>query len=178
MKLNVCKIDKWHHLNNKVWNDYFIDEDGNVWHNDIKLEQFSYTVYDDKRRFGDTRPYVTLPSQRGSSKVPVHILQMQSTHGYVKGMDVCHLNGDKFDNRRNNLEYMTRSDHRKYDGIQSEKLESNVNPDLSYRESPTYQAHHSGWTSDGVGKGLHWFNDGVKNYRCKTCPKGCVAGML
>lgn len=27
-------------------------------------------------------------------------------------------------------------------------------------------------------KGNHWFNNGVKNYRCKECPSGCVKGFI
>lgn len=118
MKLNVCKIDKWHHLNNQVWNDYFIDEDGNVWHDDKKVKQFSYSVFNARNNNMDIRPYVSLPTQRGMTKIPVHVLQMQSSVGYVKGKDICHLNEDKFDNRRSNLEYMTRSEHRRYDRFQ------------------------------------------------------------
>lgn len=27
-------------------------------------------------------------------------------------------------------------------------------------------------------KGSHWYNDGIKNYRCKECPKGCLPGRI
>lgn len=29
------------------------------------------------------------------------------------------------------------------------------------------------WTKD-----LHWYNDGIKNYRCKECPAGCIPGRI
>ena len=151
-----CKIDKWHALNNVMWKDYFIDEEGKVWHNDKEVEQFSYTVYCDKRDYADIRPYVILPSQRGSTKVPVHILQMQSNQGYKKGYDVCHLDGDKFNCKLSNLKYMTRSEHRKYDGVQCDmddngkaiKRLGKDNVDLSYKKDPHYREHS--YFKDGV----------------------------
>ena len=41
--------------------------------------------------------------------------------------------------------------------------------------------HHSFETKNKISiarKGSHWFNDGIKNYFCKECPKGCTYGRL
>lgn len=118
---------------------------GKVWHNNEEIEQFSYTVYFSKAQYVDVRPYVKLPTQRGFTKIPVHILQIQSSIGYAPKMDVCHLNEDKFDNRIENLVYMTRKDHRHHDGcngMTGHKRPENINPDLSYMKSGEYRKHY------------------------------------
>ena len=115
---------------------------GHVWHNGKEVKQFSYTVYKSNERSIDVRPYVSLPTKRGTTKIPVHVLQMQSNFGYRKGFDICHLNEDKFDNRLSNLTYMTRLEHRKYDGPHFKKLPHNMNIDLSYMRSKSYRSHH------------------------------------
>lgn len=79
-----CKIIKWHHLSNIEWNDYLIDDNGKIWHNDKKVKEFSYTVYFSKGKYVDIRPYVMLPTERGFTKIPVHVLQMQSSLGYLQ----------------------------------------------------------------------------------------------
>ena len=60
------------------------------------------------------------------------------------------MNGDKFDNRISNLKYMTRSEHRKFDGANNsgmlngkpQKLECNKCIDLSYQDKEGYRGHH------------------------------------
>ena len=60
--------------------------------------------------------------------------------------------GDKFDNRLSNLQYMTRSEHRKFDGRQTPvhgvKLPHNINQDLSYRDAPDYWKHYDGFNHE------------------------------
>lgn len=60
--------------------------------------------------------------------------------------------GDKFDNRLSNLKYMTRSEHRKFDGSQlppnCKKLPHNINPDLSYRDAPDYWKRSAGFNHE------------------------------
>lgn len=87
-----CKIEKWRHLEDIEWEDIFIDEMGKIWHDGREVRQHSHTTYFSKDQYVDVRPYVKLPTQRGKTDIPVHILQMQSNFGYQRGMDVCHLN--------------------------------------------------------------------------------------
>ena len=44
----------------------------------------------------------------------IHRYVMHSFKGFQKGMDIHHINEDKFDNRLDNLVYLTRAEHISY----------------------------------------------------------------
>lgn len=150
-----CKIIKWHHLNNIVWNDYTIDDKGIVRRNGEKIQQFEYKVHFVTNMKMDIRPYVKLPTQKGFTKVPIHILLMQSAVGYFERMDVCHLDGNKFNNNLSNLKYLTRSEHRKFDGSQgytksNENKKTKIDLIISKQQNG-YRGHYSqdDWHNEG-----------------------------
>lgn len=79
---------------NKVYDNYQIDENG--------------IIYDMNGNIQETYVKQGRPTFK---KISVHRYVMHSFKGYQEGMDVHHLNGDKFDNRLDNLVYLTRSEH-------------------------------------------------------------------
>lgn len=79
---------------NKVYENYLIDENG--------------VIYDLNGNIQETYQNQGRPIFK---KVAVHRYVMHSFNGYREGMDIHHLNGDKFDNRLCNLVYLSSSEH-------------------------------------------------------------------
>ena len=75
---------------------YFIDENG--------------TIYDSENNIQEAYINGGYPhfKRRG-----IHQLVIHSFIGYKKRFDIHHLNEDKFDNRLENLVYLTRAEHRR-----------------------------------------------------------------
>lgn len=82
---------------NEVYENYFIDENGVIY--DLNNTPQKTSIYQGRPRF---------------KKIAIHRFVMHSFKGYREGMDIHHLNEDKFDNRLENLVYLTRSQHVSY----------------------------------------------------------------
>ena len=84
-----------------VYPDYKIDtETGEVYHNDVKLEQ----------KLNQGRPYVMIEG----IPIRVHWIQAQSEWGYRPGNDVHHEDGNPLNNALSNLNYdLSHAGHQK-----------------------------------------------------------------
>lgn len=82
---------------NKVFKDFLIDENGIIY--DLNNTPQKTSIHQGRPEF---------------KKMAIHRLVMYSFIGYHEGMDIHHLNEDKFDNRLANLVYLTRAEHMSY----------------------------------------------------------------
>lgn len=82
---------------NKVHENYLIDENGIIY--DLNNIPQKTSIHQGRPEF---------------KKFAIHRLVMHSFIGYKEGMDIHHLNEDKFDNRLANLVYLTRAEHISY----------------------------------------------------------------
>ena len=82
---------------NKVFKDFLIDENGIIY--DLNNTPQKTSIHQGRPEF---------------KKIAIHRLVMYSFIGYREGMDIHHLNEDKFDNRLENLVYLTRAEHISY----------------------------------------------------------------
>lgn len=79
---------------NKVYEDYLIDENGIIYDLNGNVQ---------KTYLHGDRPFF--------KRVPIHRYVMHSFIGDHEGMDIHHLNENKFDNRLCNLVYLSSSEH-------------------------------------------------------------------
>ena len=84
--------------------------------------------------------YYTVSAKLGSSrlKMLVHrLVAMAFVNGYAEGLTVNHINGNKLDNRPENLEWITRSDNTKHEwetGLVDLRGENAPNHKLTQRQ--------------------------------------------
>lgn len=130
---------------NKVYENYLIDDNG--------------VIYDLNGNIQETYQNQGRPHFKGNS---IHSLVIHSFIGYKENMHVHHLNGNKFDNRLENLVYLTPSEHNKLHHIgKAHSLEACIK------------------MSDSR-KGKIWVHNGELNKRVypDQIPEGFVKGRL
>ncbi len=137
----------------KTLDNYFIDENGVITDQFGNIQELKF--------YGGERPCF--------KGVPIHRIMMYTFYGYRNGKQwaIHHLDENKLNNSLNNLVYLTRLEHI--------KLHKKGN------KNKFYGKHHTEETKRKISEtltGQFWFNDGVKNYRCKECPPGCVKGRI
>jgi len=119
----------------------------------------------------------------------VYQIQMWTNYGYrdVNFWVIHHKDGDVLNSSLTNLTYITRSEHTTFHQKGNKNLLGFHHSEETRRKISEHNAralkgkHHPEETKQKISKankGLRWFNDGVKNYRCKECPIGCVKGCL
>ena len=79
---------------NKVLNDYFIDENGVITNKDGVIQKTQ--IYGNRYYFKNQY---------------VHKIMMYTFYGYKKGYDIHHVDGNKQNNKLENLVYLTHSEH-------------------------------------------------------------------
>ena len=172
----------------RTLDNYFIDENGVITDLNGNVQEIKIC--------GD-RP--TFKSQF------IHKIMMFTFYGYRNGKvwDIHHLDENKLNNSLNNLVYLTHSEHAKLHSLnQSEETKQKNriahignkaffghkhSEETKKRISDSNKGKHNGGyklslnTKQKIGesmKGMKWFNDGIKNYRCKECPVGCIEGRI
>lgn len=131
--------------------------------------------------------------------IKVHKIQMWTNYGYrdSKIWDVHHLDENPLNNSLSNLVYLTHSKHASlhHKGQQTflgkshtEEVKQKIRESKIGENNPMYGKpgtflgkHHTKESKQKLSdkaKLYHWFNDGIKNYRCKECPQGCKEGRL
>ena len=63
----------------------------------------------------------------------------------------------------------------------SEDTRNKMSESKNGENNPMFGKHHSEESRKKMSeatKGKHWFNNGVKSIRAKTCPEGFVPGRL
>lgn len=123
----------------RVLEDFFIDDNGVITNKEGEVQEYSY--------YGGKRPLF--------KKVHVHKIQMWTKYGWRDGniWAIHHLNENPFDNRLENLVYLTRSEH-------TTLHNKRKSPPMSGKK-------HSLKTKKKMSKsqkGRTWFNDGIKNH--------------
>ncbi len=139
-----------------LYTDYYITEEGEVWSsiNNIFLKPFSTTDgHIDYNLYHEGKQY----------KRRAHRLVME-TYNPIENMEqyiVHHINHVEDDNRLENLQWMTPSDHHrlhKTGKVFSEETRKKIGD---------------------IGRGRWWWNNGVENKRGYDCPgEGWVRGQL
>ena len=122
----------------RVLEDFFIDDNGIITNKEGEVQQFN--LQQNRLRF---------------KGVQVHKIQMWTKYGWrdTKTWAIHHLNEKPFDNRLENLVYLTRSEHTalhnkgRCNGMTGKKHSLATKKKMSKSQ-----------------KCLRWFNDGVKNY--------------
>ena len=112
--------------------------------------------------------------------IAVHQIQVWTNYGWrdSKIYVVHHLDENPLNNSLSNLIYLTRSEHNR---IHKKGAHWSLSLETREKMSRAKKGNLSLETREKMSrahKGLHWFNDGVKSYRCKECPPGCVKGRL
>ena len=154
---------------NKVYENYLIDENGVIYDLNGNIQ---------KTYLHGDRPFF--------KRVPIYRYVMNSFIGYKEGLDIHHLNEDKFDNRLCNLVFMTRSEHirlhnkkrRNFLGKKHTEETKKKISEANKGQKPTEEAkkkmseshkgkkfseEHKKKLSE-IHKGIKWFNDGIKSY--------------
>jgi hypothetical protein len=136
----------------KIIPGYFIDENGIIYDSENNIQE---TV------IGRGRPCFKCKS--------VHCLVVHSFIGYKKGFDIHHLNEDKFDNRLENLIYLTRSEH-----ISLHTSSRAISQKTKQKISGTLKGH-TPWN-----KGKIFVNNGIINTLVfpDSIPAGFVKGRI
>ena len=175
----------------KTLDNYFIDENGVITDLNGNIQKVYFC--------GGDRPIF--------KGVPIHRIMMYTFYGYRDGEEwaIHHLDENKKNNSLNNLVYLTHSEHMRIHSLNRSEETKRKNSIAHLGNKNMYGKHHSIETKQKISaakkgkhhsietkqkmseshkgkntwsKGLHWFNDGIKNYSCKECPPGCVKGRL
>lgn len=142
---------------NKVYENYLIDENGIIY--DLNNIPQKTSIHQGRPEF---------------KKIAIHRLVMYSFIGYREGMDIHHLNEDKFDNRLENLIYLTRSEHISYHAAnRNEETKNKLRKANLGKKNPM-----CGKTP--ANKGQIWVNNGTVNKYVNPdqIPEGFVRGLL
>lgn len=160
----------------KTLDNYFIDENGVI--TDLNGEIQKLSVYHGRPHF---------------KGVKVYQIQMWTNYGYrdTKIWDIHHIDENKLNNSLSNLIFLTRSEHailhtkgkhhsfyRKHHNEETKQKISESCKGRHLTEETKRKMSESHKRKNTWTKCLHWFNDGIKNYRCKICPPGCVEGRI
>lgn len=168
----------------KTLDNFFIDENGVITDLNGNQQKTSIQIYE------------------WFKGAKVHQIMMYTFYGYRDNKEwvIHHKDENRLNNSLNNLVYLTRKDH-----IIVHKKGKKLSEETKDKISNTLKGSHlKEETKDKISKALKgkqfwlgkihtpesrqkmslshagqlWFNDGVKNYRCKECPPGCVKGRL
>lgn len=107
--------------------------------------------------------------------VKVHQIQMWTNYGWrdTKIWAIHHLDENKLNNSLSNLVYLTYSEHTKLHNEGNKNMYGKHHSEETRKKISEIHKGKNFWT-----KNSFWFNDGIRNYRCKECPPGCVKGRI
>lgn len=155
---NIMKVQL--KLKNEVFPNYLIDENG--------------IIYDINGSIQKTYIHKGRPCFKN---IPVHRYVVHSFIGYKEKMEIHHLNEDKFDNRLENLVYLTKAEHTKVHHIgKPRSLETRIKMSESQKGRKISDLHKKKLSESK--KGRIWVNNCSINKMVYSneIPEGFVKG--